>query len=404
MSVEAQLKQLLQTKPQTKIGLVLFEDKIHLYGDCMLPCQTFDGKILSDFESILSTSEKLSKEYMNSSIKNSFTTIVDKLKKISPKGSTALGPALLFSLGLLNDCLFGSQIIICTDGLANEGLGTIEGSDESKLIDSKTFYYSIGKLAKEKGASISVISLVESECRLDMLSPIADLTGGDILRVDPTKLQKNLENIISDSIIATKVKVAIRIPTYCEFKNVIYGKLSKRNSLLIKKLGNVTNETIFSFEFMLKTPDKLSYHFLIQELPLIRYIPIQARITYRNLDRITYTKIINKQFEITYDFNEIAKFRNSSILGYRFFQYASDLSRQGSYNEAHIYIQNQLRNYSNDLLITNLLSPLNQALEDQTKTTGNKNDTQNQKDKLTQRINQAAKTKKFVDCNDFIIV
>lgn len=41
-------------------------------------------------------------------------------------GKTALGPALLASIGLLAQAKPGSMVLMCTDGLANIGLGSLD--------------------------------------------------------------------------------------------------------------------------------------------------------------------------------------------------------------------------------------------------------------------------------------
>lgn len=56
--------------------------------------------------------------------------MIDKFEKIKPIGKTALGPALLASLGLMEGAKAGSQIIVCTDGLANIGLGSLDSDEE----------------------------------------------------------------------------------------------------------------------------------------------------------------------------------------------------------------------------------------------------------------------------------
>jgi Mg-chelatase subunit ChlD len=49
-----------------------------------------------------------------------------KFGSLQEKGQTALGPALLASVLLANAGKQGSTVIICTDGLANKGLGSLE--------------------------------------------------------------------------------------------------------------------------------------------------------------------------------------------------------------------------------------------------------------------------------------
>jgi hypothetical protein len=47
-------------------------------------------------------------------------------------GPTALGPAVLTAVSMASKQKIGSQIVICTDGLANIGLGALDevNSDE----------------------------------------------------------------------------------------------------------------------------------------------------------------------------------------------------------------------------------------------------------------------------------
>lgn len=52
----------------------------------------------------------------------------------------------------------GAQVIICTDGLANVGLGAQdELHSEKEKTDVASFYEHMGQLAAEKGTAISVI-------------------------------------------------------------------------------------------------------------------------------------------------------------------------------------------------------------------------------------------------------
>jgi len=43
------------------------------------------------------------------------------------KGCTALGPALTLSVALASDRSLSSEIILCTDGVPNTGVGSLSG-------------------------------------------------------------------------------------------------------------------------------------------------------------------------------------------------------------------------------------------------------------------------------------
>ena len=58
-----------------------------------------------------------------------------------------MGPALYYSI-LIASKKRGSQVILCTDGLANKGIGSLEDTtDEEKT----SFYNELGNLALENG-------------------------------------------------------------------------------------------------------------------------------------------------------------------------------------------------------------------------------------------------------------
>ena len=69
-------------------------------------------------------------------------------------------------------------MIVCTDGIANVGLGSLElskTSDEERLKCS-SFYSSISNWAKDYGVIIDVIG-IEGDCDLEQLGVMSDNTG-----------------------------------------------------------------------------------------------------------------------------------------------------------------------------------------------------------------------------------
>ena len=58
--------------------------------------------------------------------------MLSKLTKAEAKGQTALGPALVAAIEVASKGSKGSSVILCTDGLANIGVGALESADEVK--------------------------------------------------------------------------------------------------------------------------------------------------------------------------------------------------------------------------------------------------------------------------------
>lgn len=72
-------------------------------------------------------------------------------------GQTALGPALLVSLAMAHK-FPGSQVILCTDGLSNVGIGALATDSQGYVpAAAEEFYKKVATSAKQSGVSISII-------------------------------------------------------------------------------------------------------------------------------------------------------------------------------------------------------------------------------------------------------
>jgi hypothetical protein len=173
-------------------------------------------------------------------------------------GPTALGPGLASAIALAAQGAPGSSVVLCTDGLANVGLGAFDEAKTAKQVaETDSFYERLGEFAKSKGVSVSIISIEGEECNIDSLSKIAELTGGSVERVDPIQLTQNFANILQLPVIATNVTAKIKLHKGLEFRNEDPLNLSEDKTLMARELGNVTEETEITFEYRLKNLKEL---------------------------------------------------------------------------------------------------------------------------------------------------
>ena len=56
--------------------------------------------------------------------------MLEKLNNLEENGATALGPSVLTAVAMAGKIKEGSTVVICTDGLANIGVGSFEDTDE----------------------------------------------------------------------------------------------------------------------------------------------------------------------------------------------------------------------------------------------------------------------------------
>ena len=114
------------------------------------------------------------------------------------------------------------------------------------------FYERAGELAKQKGVTVNIVSIIGEECNLDSLSKLAELTGGNIERVDPISLTKTFANSLSAPIIASNVVTKVKLHKGLMFRNELDSALSEDKTMLVKDIGNVTQDYEIIFVYRLK--------------------------------------------------------------------------------------------------------------------------------------------------------
>lgn len=96
------------------------------------------------------------------------------------------------------------------------------------------------------------MSIIGDECNLESLSKLAEMTGGNVERVDPVSLTKNFANILSEPIIASNVVAKVKLHKGLQFRNENPQWVSDDKTLLTRDIGNVTMDTEITFEYTLK--------------------------------------------------------------------------------------------------------------------------------------------------------
>ena len=236
---------------------------------------------------------------MQNKIDKTSKKLTEKLMALEETGPTALGPAVATAVAMAAEGAPGSQVVICTDGLANVGLGAfdeVKGQEEIAKVDE--FYERIGEFAKNKGLTINIVSIIGDECNLDSLAKLAEITGGNVERVDPVSLTKNFANILSQPIIASNVIAKVKLHKGLQFRNENPINLSEDKALLTRDIGNVTMETEITFEYTLKKISELAKMDDI-DLTKIEKFPFQTQITYKALDGSLCIRVITEQQKVS---------------------------------------------------------------------------------------------------------
>ena len=112
----------------------------------------------------------------NAPISSTAAALKDQLVHLKPKGQTALVPALMVAIGMASSGTPCSQIVLCTDGLSNIGVGSLEvgstsqsaGLTEEEAFTQK-FYIEAAVHARNAGLCVNIVSFEGEHCNLQAL-------------------------------------------------------------------------------------------------------------------------------------------------------------------------------------------------------------------------------------------
>lgn len=309
-AVEAQINQMIDQSPGRHIGLVEFESTVTVHGDG----HSSDSIQVNydDMEALVQSMANKHNSYVGRPVASAKNELLTKVLNLVPKGMTALGPGLVVSVALAVQGKAGSKVIICTDGMANQGVGAIENRDEQGQTRTDKFYEDIGLWAQRSGVSVSVISVSEADCKLSYLSNIANLTEGNVLRVNPATLVDDFANVLAERIVATEAKVRVTMHKGLKFKNEVASDLQLQGSQLVRTIGNVSQFSSFTFEYAIKNEEEMTTSEV--DLRGVTQLPFQLVIEYRNLSGQRCVKTFAKVLQVSNDREAVEREARAEIL------------------------------------------------------------------------------------------
>jgi hypothetical protein len=352
-AVDHQLGEMAKDFPKRKVALVTFNQEVTLVGDGTEWSVGLSGDKLGDKEVII----RAGKENQElKPISDTRKKLGEKVFELEERGSTALGPALLASVAMACETP-GSKVIICTDGLANIGLGSLEDSDvDDQLLErAQIFYKEVSDMAVSKGVSVSVVSIKGSNCKLVELGKVADATGGQVNIVDPLKLTQEFGTILADPIIATNVTARLLL-----HKGLYFREEESKSSQVERYVGNVTKESEITFEYGIRSAKKRKTEKIPEEEvdaqpgpgpssreedPAGEYVtlaaggtdlPFQLQLHYTDLEGAKALRIITQTKPVTKQRAVAEKSLNPTIMGVHTAQSTARLAEEGNYSESRM--------------------------------------------------------------------
>ena len=123
---------------------------------------------MMNYDALLANGLTQAETRMNKPISETKESLLHRVSEMHTKGITALGPAVLTSVAMASKGAPGSQVIILTDGMANQGIGCFSGFSRfvGEDTDALAFYEKVGKLAEDSGVLVNLVTIAGCEANI----------------------------------------------------------------------------------------------------------------------------------------------------------------------------------------------------------------------------------------------
>ncbi|XP_059162190.1 circularly permutated Ras protein 1-like [Physella acuta] len=319
-AIQRLAEQLKVEEPEKQVLLVVFSTDVQvraggqgMHSFCRLENQTFDQ--------LVSSGSSFAESYPLKTIEETQEEIDQIVKQLRTSGSTALGPALAICAGFVSKTP-GSEIVLCTDGEPNVGIGSLPSPAGAE------FYRQVGNYARSKNVTINILALEGDSVQLNTVSQAAELTGGTTSKLNPAEIIRQLRLIAQNEAVATAVTVRFFLHPEFVFDEPDY---SPNLSQLEKEVGIARKESNLTFRFKLKDTTAAKE---------IKSVPFQVQINYTRKDGMRCLRVLSKSSETTTDRQRMEENINIPVLSVSTVNSTTSMAKSGKGKEA----QHQLKN------------------------------------------------------------
>ncbi|XP_033730319.1 circularly permutated Ras protein 1-like [Pecten maximus] len=316
-ALKRQLERLKLENPDRRVILIQFDREVTVLGDGSQELFQVDRNIRHSFDNLIGSGQQYAQQMDFRTLGESYNDLIEKISSMRTKNTTALGPALATAIGMVTGTK-GSEVILCTDGAPNSGVGKMNSSDSS----CKGFYTKVGNYTKEHGIVVSIIAVDGEPVGLENVSPCANISGGNVDVLDPLEIMRQLRLISQNFIVATSVRMEFHLHPELEIDDDDFPKGSSR---IIKEVGNATRDTDITFFFRRKNTDS--------DLE-VDCLPFQVRVSFTLKDGRKMLRILSKSMKVTKDRAQMEEQMNVAVVGLATAQKTASLASKGKVAEA----------------------------------------------------------------------
>ncbi|NHK30763.1 MAG: VWA domain-containing protein [Asgard group archaeon] len=330
-SLISTLKAYSKSKADALFGLVTFESNLRIYSPDGEVVEMLSGEELYDVKAIekkVSENSWVKKQLPKMTVKTTAKDWQKTVQKMQALSSTALGSAVV-AARIMSLIAGTGRILLLTDGMANEGIGSLSGASP----EGKKFYKMIANVMLKNGIVLDIVGIAgQGSMELKSLAQMPEITGGDLFYADLSELADSFSMIAGDEIIGRNARIKVILPEELDIESIsgvgTRDLAPKRGENI--SLGGLTKSRSVSFEF--KPSKKMKDR---------KKVPVQVQVRYKDEDDNERIRVIEKELEVTELKEELEKSLDADLIAGYTVQKAAQVMQKDRMKSKEIMSQMQ---------------------------------------------------------------
>eukprot|EP01105_Mastigella_eilhardi_P023908 TRINITY_DN6113_c0_g1_i1.p1 TRINITY_DN6113_c0_g1~~TRINITY_DN6113_c0_g1_i1.p1 ORF type:complete len:1182 (-),score=308.16 TRINITY_DN6113_c0_g1_i1:54-3599(-) len=349
-AVTTQIDILRKNDPRCKVALISFEQDVTMVGDTGAKL-VMSGSQLNDYELLYRQTKAWAPKNYGKTLQESGAAMLRNVSQLCTGGCTALGPSLVMAAALCEGTQ-GSKIILCTDGLANAGLGCNEGGADRQR--AAAFYKRVALHAKTNGATVSVMTMEGEDCKLENLGMVADLTNGQVDVVNPMYLEQKATEMLQRQSKGTNCRLSLFYSRHHVQIVAADPADSISNCSMTREIGVIADNTDITLQFELKPEAVEDVKNMLEQdtgeegkepqLPFTE-LPFQVQLEWLapKLNNAKFMRVVTVKLPVTADRVRAESVIDSAVVGLRAVHASAAMAQLGQYTESRVNLVSNLR-------------------------------------------------------------
>jgi hypothetical protein len=310
-TINNKLQELASETPNAKVGIIIVNMIVTVLGDCaMSPRILDDDSVLNSLRKLKLNAKDIVEEFFETPISSSIGRIKETLKGLKEDGATALGPALVFGLELLETKRNG-KLLVFTDGVSNVGIGNLTTENPEDKKTNEAYYTYWGAVAREQGTEVNFYTIMREEepFDVDLYYQIVRDVNGSIFSVTPDQLINDISLPMEQSVLGRDAEVKIILPGALKFTAAVL-KFSKTSTGFKEesKTVSLTNR-LFTKKYGKLVPSSKELLYLIvdpnsmdrKEAEALKSLPIHLKLEWTGNDNKRHLLSLTQKFTVLHN-------------------------------------------------------------------------------------------------------